>query len=197
MVYTIAYTSLLQITTVLGDLWDKRCLDAMNAMNRKIYHRTSTVASAHFAMNAPLPSAPNTHTRSTPDQIDVIWLRDPEIPYRRVRPTVETLSSAGLDVWLLVPKSPLLGQMLGFDLILLEANASTTEVDIIRRLQRIRLVSRAPLLILTDTASVQWRIQAIRSGADAILPLDTASSIVLAQCSAMWRRWRSARKEDR
>lgn len=162
-------------------------------MNRKICHRTSAIASARFAMNAPLPSAPNTHIHSTPEQVDMIWLRDPEIPYRRVRPTVETLSSAGLDVWLLVPKSLPLRQMIGFDFILLEANAATTETDIVHRLQRIRLASHAPLLILTDTSSVQWRIQAIRSGADAILPLDTASSIVLAQCAAMCRRWRSVR----
>jgi DNA-binding response OmpR family regulator len=147
-------------------------------------------------MNAPLPSAPSTNLKNVPERLSVIWLRHADIPFRRVRPLVNTLSSSGLDVWLLTPRELPLEQVLCFDLIVLEASSSNdaprdTE-EIVRMLRRIRLGSRAPLLLLSESTPMQWRIQALRAGADAILPLDTAPSVVLAQCRAMCRRWRPA-----
>lgn len=119
----------------------------------------------------------------------VVWLR-PVVtkPQYRLNHLVERFSQAGMDVWIVNGSELPLEQMLCFDLILLESfGVAKKEMQPV--LYRIRLGSRAPLVLLSDERSVDWKIQALRAGADAILSMTTSADVILARCQALLRRW--------
>ncbi|MBV7336209.1 hypothetical protein KFU94_49835 [Chloroflexi bacterium TSY] len=81
-----------------------------------------------------------------------------------------------------------LEQLFYYDLILMEPPDSMN-LHTYQALNRIRLGSRAPLLLLTDDHPVEWSINAFRCGADAILPWSTSNDVIVARCKALLRRW--------
>ena len=119
----------------------------------------------------------------------VAWLRPAGTkPQYRLNYLVERFARAGMDVWIVNDTELPLEQMLCFDLILLESfDAAKKELQ--PALYRIRLGSRAPLVLLTDERTIEWRIQALRAGADAILSMTTSADVILARCQALLRRW--------
>jgi len=152
-------------------------------------HRYSVAACTVTHMSPSLVPAVESAVHSPTSRVQVIWLRPAEKSHDKSHNLVRKFSDSGMDVWLLTASDVPLEQILCFDLIVLES-LGYTEADLPGLLQRIRLGSRAPLVLLDKTLSVESRIDALRAGADAILPLTTSSDVILARCMALLRRWR-------
>jgi DNA-binding NarL/FixJ family response regulator len=58
-------------------------------------------------------------------------------------------------------------------------------------LKWIRISSLAPVVVLTHAVHTDRTIDAIASGADAVIPLSVAQDVIVAHCRALMRRWRS------
>jgi DNA-binding response OmpR family regulator len=65
----------------------------------------------------------------------------------------------------------------------------TIEQEMLARLDRVRSKSKAPLIILTDNATLDWSLLALREGADAIFTMNTPDEIIFARSNALLRRW--------
>lgn len=160
--------------------------DSQDVMN---YHRYN-ISPLNDLFKAPSSQAASSTLSQSSDVIRIAWLRQFASNPKQVTALLDKFASAGMDVWLVNGDHLPIEQMLCFDLILLESpsqSASKTRIS----LDRIRSGSRAPLILLTDDYSIQWSIDALQSGADAILPLNTSSDVVLARCRSLLRRWLS------
>ncbi|MEM7124940.1 MAG: hypothetical protein AAF702_01350 [Chloroflexota bacterium] len=154
------------------------------------FHRYAIVPlSKLFGKSLPTHNI-NATTESAPDVIRIAWLRRFSTTAEQVNSLLETFSDAGIDVWLVNSEHLPLEQILCFDLILLESSSNSPS-RIQTQLSRIRSGSRAPLILLTDQYSVQWSIDMLQAGADAILPLSSSPEIILARCRSLLRRWLS------
>jgi DNA-binding response OmpR family regulator len=58
-------------------------------------------------------------------------------------------------------------------------------------LKWIRISSLAPVVVLTHAVQTDRTIDAIASGADAVIPLNFAHDVIIAHCRALMRRWRA------
>ena len=75
-----------------------------------------------------------------------------------------------------------------FDLILFESfDQVASEMN--AAVNRIRLDSRAPLLMLIDDQSGACSLDVLQAGADAIFTISTPDEVILARCNALLRRW--------
>ena len=123
--------------------------------------------------------------------IRVAWLRQPGRERAKIARLLKRFSSAGMKISVVEVSSgqnPLLEQILGFDLILMEY-FDHLENEMSAALSRIRTESRAPLMMLTDGQTPDWSVNALKAGADAIFNLNTPEDIILARCNALLRRW--------
>ena len=123
--------------------------------------------------------------------IRVAWLRQPGRERAKIARLLKHFSNAGMKISMVEVSSghnPLLEQILGFDLILMEY-FDHLENDMSAALSKIRTESRAPLMMLTDGQTTDWSVNALKAGADAIFNLNTPEDIILARCNALLRRW--------
>jgi hypothetical protein len=118
----------------------------------------------------------------------VAWLRHPSTPSAAADHLMDKFSAEGIDIWIVNTDTVPVEQVLCFDLILLESFGSLSP-DLRQILGRIRMGSRAPLIMLTDGRSKQASLDALRAGADAILTVTTPVEVVFAHCMALLRRW--------
>lgn len=154
------------------------------------FHRYAVVPLTDVSRTPPSTSAFHRYHHTTTGNIRIAWLRRFPSTADRINYLLDKFSSAGIDVWLVNEEHLPIEQILCFDLILLESS-SNPAVDVKAKLQRIRSGSKAPLILLTDEYSVQWGINVLQSGADAILPADSSFEVILARCHALLRRWLS------
>lgn len=153
-------------------------------------HRYSVARLAHTPMLTPLPPTLNVDSRSAADMLHVVWLRQDETSCPQALPIINAFYKAGIYVWIMTAKEVSLEQILFFDLIILEA-WGPKGLGISNMITHIRHGSHAPLLLLSDSNDMSWRIRAFREGADAVLPVSTPPAVFLARCQALLRRWRS------
>jgi DNA-binding response OmpR family regulator len=101
---------------------------------------------------------------------------------------VQFLIREGLDVQVVDVFSICSSQLDRADLILLEA---LERVDAVTEtvVSRIRLESRVPLVMLTDSHSTEQLVSALSAGVDAIWSLQSPPEVLLARCRALLRRW--------
>ena len=78
--------------------------------------------------------------------------------------------------------------LLECELILLEC-FDTFEQEMLKSLLKIRMISQAPLIVLTDNHTLDWSIGALRSGADAIFTVSMLDDVIVARSKALLRRW--------
>lgn len=74
------------------------------------------------------------------------------------------------------------------ELILLEC-LGMFEQEMMKVLVKLRLFSKAPLIILTDNYALDWSLRALHSGADAIFTVNMPDDVILARSKALLRRW--------
>lgn len=74
------------------------------------------------------------------------------------------------------------------ELILLEC-LGMFEQEMMKVLAKLRLFSKAPLIILTDNYTLDWSLRALHSGADAIFTVNMPDDVILARSKALLRRW--------
>ena len=74
------------------------------------------------------------------------------------------------------------------ELILLEC-LGMFEQEMMKVLIKLRLFSKAPLIILTDNYTLDWSLRALHSGADAIFTVNMPDDVILARSKALLRRW--------
>jgi DNA-binding response OmpR family regulator len=67
------------------------------------------------------------------------------------------------------------------------AGLSRDEVDAL--LTQIRTHSHVPILLLTDTQTIDWSIATLTAGADAVVGLNTPDEVIIARGLALVRRW--------
>lgn len=74
------------------------------------------------------------------------------------------------------------------ELILLEC-FGMFEQEMMKVLLKLRLFSKAPLIILTDNYTLDWSLRALHSGADAIFTVNMPDDVIIARSKALLRRW--------
>lgn len=74
------------------------------------------------------------------------------------------------------------------ELILLEC-FNMFEQEMMKVLLKLRLFSKAPLIILTDNGTLDWTLRALHSGADAIFTINMPDDVIMARSKALLRRW--------
>lgn len=79
-------------------------------------------------------------------------------------------------------------QLAEADLILMDAFEQIEGV-VETLVSRVRIESRAPLVILTRKHSHEQLIMALQAGADAIWSLESSPLVLRAHCQALLRRW--------
>ncbi|MFN8495109.1 MAG: hypothetical protein U0350_46330 [Caldilineaceae bacterium] len=124
-------------------------------------------------------------------QICIGWVRHATKEQIKSASLLNCLSNEGMDVWLVETNNVgnlVIEDIVNFDLILFECFAPI-ENEMKAAVDRIRVYSRAPLLLLTDEQSATWAIDALHAGADAIFTVSTPDEVILARCNALLRRW--------
>lgn len=154
------------------------------------YHRYNITPLNDLLMAASSPPASLSRPETNSDVIRIAWLRHFTSSPDQVSTLMDKFADFGMDVWLVNGEHLPSKQISCFDLILLETPTQPTST-IYASIERIRHKSKVPLILLTDDYTVQWSIDALRAGADAILPLNTSSDVVLARCRSLLRRWLS------
>ncbi len=167
--------------------WDHVAAAYKDVMN---YHRYNITPLNDLLMATSSPSTPLPRSKTSPDVVRIAWLRRFTSSPEQVSALLEKFASVGIDVWLVNGEHLPLEQILCFDLILLETPAQPESL-VYASLERIRSGSKAPLVLLTDDYSVEWSIESLQAGADAILPINTSSDVILARCRSLLRRWLS------
>ncbi len=76
------------------------------------------------------------------------------------------------------------------DLILIDC-AARTNMRQRQMLKWIRVGSLAPVVVLVTDDPAEQAFDAIAAGADAVISLHLSSSVIVAHCKALMRRWRS------
>lgn len=153
-------------------------------------HRYSVAKLAQTPMIIPLPPTLNLEPQCAADMLHIVWLRQEDTSCPQAPPIINAFSKAGIHVWIMTATEVSLEQILFFDLIIIEA-VGPKVLDISDTINHIRISSHAPLLLISDSEDMRWRIRAFRDGADAVLPVSTPPAVFLARCQAMLRRWRS------
>lgn len=154
------------------------------------YHRYNIIPLNDLLMATSSPSTSLTHSDKNSEIARVVWLRHFASYPDQVSGLLDKFAGAGIDVWIVNGENLPLEQILSFDLILLETPAKPSSL-VRHTLERIRSSSKSPLILLTDQYTVQWSIEALQAGADAILPISTSSDVILARCRSLLRRWLS------
>jgi DNA-binding response OmpR family regulator len=121
----------------------------------------------------------------------LVWVRQPGKELPKSLNLLNRFSAEGIDIWVIEASNLanlVIEDLTDFDLILFEyfdhvANEMKAVVN------RIRLDSRAPLMMLTDDHSVACSLDILRAGADAIFTISTPDEVILARCNALLRRW--------
>ncbi len=120
----------------------------------------------------------------------VLWFRANDDQRPKVVTLLDRFDHAGLDVQVFnvfEGHNPFPSK-LTCSLIMLEC-VDTIEQEMLTRLDSVRSKSKAPLIILTDNATLDWSLLALREGADAIFTMNTPDEIILARSNALLRRW--------
>jgi DNA-binding response OmpR family regulator len=122
-----------------------------------------------------------------------LWIQaTPEEPSRAAK-LRSSLAQQGIAVDLITFLDKEQPNWPAFDLILFCApdNFSQRIADC---LTQIRAQSRAPILLLTESASLEWPLATLPAGADAVIVLETPDEVFLARCTALLRRWLVSRE---
>ncbi len=126
-----------------------------------------------------------------PLQICIGWVRRATKEQTKSASLLNSLANEGMDVWLIETNnlaSLAIEDVTHFDLILFEC-FDPIESEMKAAVDRIRVYSRAPLLLLTDDQAATWTVDALHAGADAIFTASTPNEVILARCNALLRRW--------
>lgn len=120
----------------------------------------------------------------------LLWFRTRATQRPKLVTLIDRFESSGMDVQILdaVQGAKLNGATLHCALIMLEC-VDMVEQEMLSHLAQVRSNSNAPLIILTDNATLDWSLLALREGADAIFTLNTQDEVILARSSALLRRW--------
>lgn len=122
-------------------------------------------------------------------EIRVALLHVDEEPQRKCRRLLATLGATAMQVSVAVTTAH--DDLRDCDLIFVEAfGAITPEIE--ARLQWVRLVSKAPLVVLADAYRPEQAILALKAGADTVLPMSMTRDVIAARCMALLRRWHGA-----
>ncbi|MEM7530738.1 MAG: hypothetical protein AAF639_01065 [Chloroflexota bacterium] len=129
-------------------------------------------------------------------QTKIAWLRNDARTHIKSQQLIEKFSDQGMDIWVMNVQNFPVEKVICFDFFMLEyADTETTHSQmqpissINHTLQDIRSSTFAPLVILIEGQEMEQVLHVIESGADAILPINTASEVILARCQALLRRW--------
>ncbi|GIK71073.1 MAG: hypothetical protein BroJett021_00610 [Chloroflexota bacterium] len=117
-----------------------------------------------------------------------VWLRMTGELRQPARAIISGVRRAGmtLDVYALnyLPRIP----FWRYDLIVLEAAPSAQLAGLIKAVKRARFLSGAPIIVLAPTVEQDMVVAALRAGADAVSPIETSKSVLLAHWDALLRR---------
>lgn len=156
--------------------------------HHEVYHRQHGQTAQLLQQNpqevARAGFANNTKTR-TP--LRLVWLQQTFQQLPKALALRTRFTDAGLQVNIhqldLEGGVPLEGE-----LILLEC-FGMFEQEMMRVLLKLRLFSKAPLIILTDNCTLDWSLRALHSGADAIFTVNMPDDVIMARSKALLRRW--------
>jgi DNA-binding response OmpR family regulator len=63
------------------------------------------------------------------------------------------------------------------------------EPEMMKAVITVRLLTQAPLIVLTDNHTLDWSIRALHSGADALFTINMPDDVIVARSKALLRRW--------
>lgn len=121
----------------------------------------------------------------------IVWVRQVSDELSKTTHLFNYLSNEGMDIGVIETSNIVnivVDDIAHCDLILFEC-LGPLESEMRAAVDRIRIYSRAPLLLLTDDQPAAWAIDALHAGADAIFTVSTPDEVILARCNALLRRW--------
>ncbi len=122
-------------------------------------------------------------------EIRVALLHAGQEPQKKCRRLLATLGATAVQATVAVTTGH--DELRDCDLIFVEAfGAVTPEIE--AGLQSVRLVSKAPLIVLADAYRPEQAILALRAGADTVIPMTMTRDVIAARCLALLRRWHGA-----
>jgi DNA-binding response OmpR family regulator len=108
----------------------------------------------------------------------------------KVQQIVNQIADEAIAVDLHTTSESLCEAVADCDLIIVEALGYTTVLQQ-RALESIRSSSLAPVVVLINKQHPDHTVDAIASGADAVISLELAHDAIVAHCRALMRRWRA------
>ncbi len=127
--------------------------------------------------------------------IRVAWLRQPGADYSKVNRLLNRCMNVGLSVQLVELIDPAdrldlhLNKLQQSDLVILEVFGRIGRETYEAILDQVRKYSIVPMVILTEDASAERTVGALRAGADSVLLLNMPEEVVLARLHSLLRRW--------
>lgn len=152
-----------------------------------IYHRQHTKI-AHLLQQdeqgRPYPAPENNRMRSS---VRIVWLQQKVHALPKAQALRTRFGDAGMQVHL-HQLSVDADTKLDGELILLEC-FGMFEQEMMKAVISVRLLTQAPLIVLTDNHTLDWSIRALHSGADAIFTVNMPDDVIVARSKALLRRW--------
>jgi DNA-binding response OmpR family regulator len=118
----------------------------------------------------------------------VIWYQPSSQERAKSSSLVSKFSHNGMDVRVVHLDEEVLAQLAKTDLVMVVVG-SQLDREINHLLDEIRANSRAPVVLLTDSYTLEWSISTLVAGADAVMMLSTPDEVIMARCKALLRRW--------
>jgi hypothetical protein len=156
-----------------------------------VYHRQQTQVTKLLQQDEqglPYPTSDNSNGRMR-SSIRIVWLQEKMQSLPKSLALRTRFGDAGMQVHL-HQRDLDADTKLDGELILLEC-FGMFEQEMMMAVFNIRLLSQAPLIVLTDNHTLDWSIRALHSGADALFTVNMPDDVIVARSKALLRRWAS------
>lgn len=156
----------------------------------------STLLGSHIGEKHPKTVTPVIGEIAPDDRkLQVVWLRQSGADYTKVGRLQGRFLSSGLRVQLfegvesLSNIEPYRQMLFHADLVLLEAFGRIGRETFELLLSGVRQCSIAPIVMLTEDASAERTVLALKAGADATVLLNMPEDVIMARMYSLLRRW--------
>jgi len=154
-----------------------------------VYHRqhtqiTKLLQQDEQGLPYPTPSNSNGRMRSS---VRIVWLQQKMHSLPKALALRTRFGDAGMQVHL-HQRGLDADTKLDGELILLEC-FGMFEQEMMMAVFNVRLITQAPLIVLTDNHTLDWSIRALHSGADALFTVNMPDDVIVARSKALLRRW--------
>lgn len=167
--------------------WKGRVQALSQQQQYNSYHRQHTQITQLLQTNeqgAPYATPDNNKLRTSGR---IVWLQQTTQALPKAQALRTRFGETGIQIQLRQASLEADTQLDG-ELILLEC-FGMVEPEMMKAVITVRLLTQAPLIVLTDNHTLDWSIRALHSGADALFTINMPDDVIVARSKALLRRW--------